>query len=108
MLHISLRSARLVAEQQGSEFHIRPCRGAVLRLWYPEVQDHSLPCAVQWAGGAFPSNTIPHDWQAISQQEDSMGAAPTRAPASLQQHLVGSDQLFATLSDVWEVSASPC
>ena len=37
-----------------------------------------------------------------------MGATPTRAPAGLQQHLVGSDQLFATLSDVWEASAPPC
>ena len=32
----------------------------MLHLWYPEVQDHGLPCTVQWAGGAFPSDTILH------------------------------------------------
>ena len=80
----------------------------MLHLWYPEVQDHGLPCTVQQAGGAFPSDTILHDWQAISRQEGSMGAAPTRASVSLQQHPVGGDRLFATLSDVWEVPASPC
>ena len=36
-----------------------------------------------------------------------MGAAPAGAPAGLQQHLVGGDQLFATLSDVWEASTPP-
>ena len=79
----------------------------MLCLWYPEVKDHSLPRTVQWAGGVFPSETIPHDWQVISQQEGSMGAAPTRAPAGLQQHPVGSDRLFATLSDVQEMSVPP-
>ena len=72
----------------------------MLCLWYPEVQDHGLPCTVQWAGGAFPSDTILHDWQVISQQEGSMGAAPSGAPAGLQQHPVGGDQLFTALSDV--------
>ena len=99
--------AKLLSDR-GSEFHIHPCRGAVLCLWYPEVQDHGLPRTVQRAGGAFPSDTIPHDWQAILQQEGSMGAASTGAPTSLQQHPVGGDQLFAALSDVWEVPASPC
>ena len=37
-----------------------------------------------------------------------MGTTPARAPAGLQQHLVSSDQLFTTLSDVWEASAPPC
>ena len=82
-------------------------RSCALR-WYPEVQDHGLPCTVQWAGGVLPSDTIPHDWQAISRQEGSMGAAPSRALAGLQQHPVGSDRLFTTLSDVWEVPVSPC
>ena len=36
-----------------------------------------------------------------------MGAAPTRALAGLQQHLVSGDQLFAALSDVWEASVPP-
>ena len=36
-----------------------------------------------------------------------MGVAPTGAPAGLQQHPVGSDQLFTTLSDVWETSTPP-
>ena len=44
----------------------------------------------------------------ISQQEGSMGATPTRVPAGLQQHPVGSDQLFTTLPDVWELSMPPC
>ena len=80
----------------------------MLCLWYPEVQDHSLPCPVQWAGGAFPSDAISHDWQAIVQQEGSVGATPAGAPAGLQQHLVSNDQLFATLPDVWEVPSPPC
>ena len=80
----------------------------MLRLWYPEVQDHSLPHPVQWAGGAFPSDTISHDWQAIVQQEGSVGATLAGAPAGLQQHPVGGDRLFATLPDVWEASSPPC
>ena len=48
--------------------------------------------------------TVSHDWQVIG----SMGATPTRAPAGLQQHPVGGDWLFTTLSDVWEASAPPC
>ena len=44
----------------------------------------------------------------ILQQEGSMGATPTRAPAGLQQHPVSSDQLFTTLPDVWEASMPPC
>ena len=91
----------------GGKLHIHPGRGAVLCLWYPEVQDHRLPRTVQQAGGAFPSDTISHDWQVIVQQEGSMGATPTGAPAGLQQHPVGSDQLFTTLSDVWEASMPP-
>ena len=62
---------------------------------------------MQWAGGAFPSDTISHDWQVISQQEGSMGATPTGAPAGLQQHLVGGDRLFTALSDVREASVPP-
>ena len=89
------------------ELHVYPGRGAVLCLWYPEVQDHSLPRTVQRPGGAFPSDTISHDWQVITPQEGSRGATPTGAPAGLQQHLVGGDQLFATLSDVWEASVPP-
>ena len=77
-------------------------------LWYPEVQDNSLPCPVQRVGGAFPSDTVSHDWQVIVGQEGSMGATPTEAPAGLQQHTVGGDQLFATLFDVWEASTPPC
>ena len=46
--------------------------------------------------------------QAITQQEDSVGATPARAPAGLQQHPVGGDRLFAALPDVWEVSLPPC
>ena len=92
----------------GGELHVCPGRRAVLCLWYSEVPDHGLPHAVQRAGGAFPSDTISHDWQAISQQEGSMRATPTRAPAGLQQHPVSSDQLFATLSDVREASTPPC
>ena len=80
----------------------------MLCLWYPEVQDHSLIRTVQWAGGAFPSDTISHDWQVITQQEGSVGATPARAPAGLQQHLVSGDQLFTALSDVWEASSPPC
>ena len=90
------------------ELHVHPGRRAVLCLWYAEVQDHSLPHTVQQAGGAFPSDTILHDWQVIAQQEGSVGATPARAPAGLQQHPVSSDWLFATLCDVWEASVSPC
>ena len=36
-----------------------------------------------------------------------MEAAPTRAPSGLQQHPVGSDWLFPTLSYVWEAPVSP-
>ena len=60
----------------------------MLCLWYPEVQDHGLPCTVQQVGGTFPSDAIPHDWQVILQQKGSMGAAPSGAPAGLQQHPV--------------------
>ena len=74
----------------------------MLCLWYPEAQDHSLPHTLQWAGGAFQSDTIPHD------KEGSMGAAPSGALAGLQQHPVSGDWLFTTLSDVWEASAPPC
>ena len=80
----------------------------MLSLWYPEVQDHGLPHPVQPAGGAFPSDTVSHDWQVITQQEGSMGATPTGAPAGLQQHPVSGDQLFAALSDVWEAFMPPC
>ena len=80
----------------------------MLCLWYPEVQDHSLACTVQRAGGAFPSDTISHDWQVITQQEGSVGATPARAPAVLQQNPVSGDRLFAALSDVWEASVPPC
>ena len=80
----------------------------MLCLWYPEVQDHGLPHIVQRAGGAFPSDTISHDRQTNAQQEGSMGATPARAPTGLQQHPVSGDQLFATLSDVWEVSTPLC
>ena len=38
----------------------------VEELWYPEVQDNGLPHTVQRAGGAFPSDTISHDWQVIA------------------------------------------
>ena len=31
---------------RGGELHIHPGGGAVCCLWYPEVQDHSLPCSV--------------------------------------------------------------
>ena len=31
---------------RGRELHIRPGRGTVLCLRYPEVQDHNLPCSV--------------------------------------------------------------
>ena len=37
-----------------------------------------------------------------------MGAAPTGAPAGLQQHPVSGDRLFAALPDVWEASAPSC
>ena len=80
----------------------------MLYLRYPEVQDHGLPCTVQRAGGALPSDTILHDWQVIMRQEGSMGATPTRAPVGLQQHPVSNDHLFTALSDVWEVSTPPC
>ena len=63
---------------------------------------------MQQAGGMLPSDAIPHDWQVILQQEGSMGAAPTGAPAGLQQHPVSGDRLFAALSDVWETSTPPC
>ena len=56
----------------------------------------------------LPPDTILHDWQVVTQQEGSVGATPTGAPAGLQQHLVSGDWLFAALSDVWEVSAPPC
>ena len=56
--------AKLLSDR-GGEHHIRPGRRAMLWLWYPEVQDHSLPCTVQQAGGAFPSDTVSHDWQVI-------------------------------------------
>ena len=92
----------------GGELHVHPGGGAVLCLWYPEVQDHGLPHTVQWAGGAFPSDIISHYWQVIMQQEGSMGATPTRTPASLQQYPVSGDWLFATLFDVWEASTPPC
>ena len=56
--------AKLLSDR-GGELHVCPGRGVVLCLWYPEVQDHSLPCTVQRAGGVFPSDTILHDWQTI-------------------------------------------
>ena len=30
----------------GGKLHVHPGRGTLLCLWYPEVQDHSLPCSV--------------------------------------------------------------
>ena len=57
--------AKLLSDRGGKP-HIRPGRGAVLCLWYPEVQDHGLPHTVQRVGGAFPSDTISHDWQVIA------------------------------------------
>ena len=56
----------------------------------------------------FPSDVVSHDWQASTQQEDSVGMAPARAPTGLQQHPVGGDQLFTTLPDVWEEPSPPC
>ena len=56
--------AKLLSDR-GGKFYICPGRRAMLCFWYPEVQDHSLPHTVQWAGGAFPSDTVPHDWQVI-------------------------------------------
>ena len=85
-----------LVEELCSVFGIQKCR------------THGLPCTVQRAGGAFPSDTISHDWQVIAQQEGSMGATHTRSPAGLQQHPVGGDRLLATLSDVWEASMPPC
>ena len=85
-----------------------PGRRAVFCLWYPEVQDHGLPCTVQRAGGAFLPDTVLHDWQVIVQQKGSVGATSAGAPAGLQQHPVSGDRLFATLSDIWEVSVPPC
>ena len=63
---------------------------------------------MQQAGGAFPSDAVSHDWQAIVQQEGSVGAIPAGAPAGLQQHPVIGDRLFAALPDVWEAPSPPC
>ena len=57
--------AKLLSDR-GGELHICPGRGTVFGLWYPEVQSHGLPHTVQRAGGAFPSDTILHDWQVIA------------------------------------------
>ena len=57
--------AKLLSDR-GGELYIHLGRRAMLCLWYPEVQDHSLPFTVQPAGGVFPSDTILHDWQVIA------------------------------------------
>ena len=85
-----------LAEELCSAFGIQKCR----------TMAYHAQCNGQ--GGAFPSDTISHDWQVILQQEGSMGATPTGAPAGLQQHPVSGDWLFAALPDVWEASVPPC
>ena len=44
--------------------HICPGGGTLCCLWYPGVQNHSLPCSVQLAGGTLPPDTVLYDWQA--------------------------------------------
>ena len=63
---------------------------------------------MQWIGGVLPPDAVPHDWQAGTRQEGSVGAAPARTSTGLQQHPVCGDWLFTALSDVWEASSSPC
>ena len=47
-----------------SDRGVNPGGGTLCRLWHPEVQNHSLPCSVQWTGGTFPPDAVLHDWQA--------------------------------------------
>ena len=39
-------------------------RGANFTSVHPKVQNHCLPCSVQWTGGTLSLDAVPHDWQA--------------------------------------------
>ena len=85
-----------LVEELCSAFGIQKCR----------TMAYHTQC--NWQVEHFHQTLFHHDWQVITQQEGSMGATPTGAPAGLQQHPVSGDQLFAALSDVWEASMPPC